>query len=193
MKDDLDTDATDLDTLVATRLLALRQAQGLSLAQLAAASGVSKAMISKVERQESSPTAGVLGRLAGALGVSLSALLAPQAAAPGRLRRAAEQPRWRDPGQGHQRRQVSERDARTGIELVEIVLARAACVRYPPWSGQPYRQRLWLLEGRLRVEYGDEVYEMEPSDCLDFGVDRPLAFQALGRSGCRYLLVISAT
>ena len=32
---------------------------------------------------------------------------------------------------------------------------------------------------------------LAPGDCLDFGVDRPLVFKALGRAGCRYLLVTS--
>jgi mannose-6-phosphate isomerase-like protein (cupin superfamily) len=48
-----------------------------------------------------------------------------------------------------------------------------------------------MLEGALRVDYGDERFELAPGDCLDFGVDRPLVFKALGRSGCRYLLVAS--
>ena len=48
---------------------------GLSLAQLGARSGVSKAMIAKVETGVSSPTAGLLGRLCSGLGVTLSTLM----------------------------------------------------------------------------------------------------------------------
>lgn len=182
-----------LDDLIARRLAALRQAATLSLAQLAELSGVSKAMISKIERGQSSPTATILGRLAAGLGVSLTQLLADDdAGAPRRLRRQAEQPLWRDPERGHRRRQLTERDPQTGIELVEVELPRAAEVHYPRWNGQPYRQRLWLVDGALRVDYGDERFELAAGDCLDFGVDRPLVFKALGRAGCRYLLVISA-
>ncbi|MFS2051678.1 helix-turn-helix domain-containing protein, partial [Variovorax sp. CT11-76] len=61
--------AEPIDALIAHRLLALRQTQGLSLSELAERSGVSKAMISKVERAQSSPTAVLLGRLAAGLGV----------------------------------------------------------------------------------------------------------------------------
>lgn len=64
-----------IDQLIATRLQALRKAQGLSLEQLSGSSGVSKAMISKIERQDSSPSASLLGRLAASLGVSLAQLL----------------------------------------------------------------------------------------------------------------------
>ena len=180
-----------IDSLIAGRLLALRQAKALSLAELAELSGVSKAMISKVERAESSPTAVLLGRLAAGLGVPLTQLLTEEKASPRRLRTRADQEVWRDPEAGYLRRQVAERTASGGVEMVEIELPRSAQVAYPRWSGKPYRQCLWMLEGALRVDYGDERFELAPGDCLDFGVDRPLVFKALGRSGCRYLLVAS--
>lgn len=178
-----------IDALIATRLLALRQAKGLSLAELAELSGVSRAMISKVERAQSSPTAMLLGRLAAGLGVSLAQLLTEEKEGPRRLRTRAAQETWRDPEAGYLRRQVAERSTGSGVELVEVELPRAAQVGYPRWSGKPYRQCLWMLEGALRVDYGDERFELAPGDCLDFGVDRPLVFKALGRTACRYLLV----
>lgn len=182
----------DLDAGIAQRLLSLRQQRGLSLADLAAASGVSKAMISRIERVESSPTAALLGRLAAGLGVPLTDLLVAPEPAPKRLHRRADQALWRDPGQGYHRRQVAPLDPATGVELVEVELPRAAQVAYPPWSGTPYAQRLLLLDGRLAVDYGDEHYELDAGDCLDLAVDRTLAFRALGVRGCRYLLVMAA-
>ncbi|MEJ1162258.1 helix-turn-helix domain-containing protein [Variovorax sp. CCNWLW186] len=181
----------DIDSLIAGRLLGLRQAKGLSLAGLASLSGVSKAMISKVERAESSPTAVLLGRLAAGLGVPLAQLLTEDKGSPRRLRARAQQEVWRDPEAGYLRRQIAERGANSGVEMVEIELPRSAQVGYPRWSGKPYRQCLWMLEGALRVDYGDERFELAEGDCLDFGVDRPLVFKALGRTGCRYLLVAS--
>jgi len=186
-----DGSGQNIDVLIATRLLALRQAQGLSLAELAERSGVSKAMISKVERAQSSPTAVLLGKLAAGLGVPLAQLLTEEKSQPKRLRKHAEQEVWRDPQAGYLRRQVAERHAGSGVEMVEIELPRSAQVDYPRWSGKPYRQCLWMLEGELRVDYGDERFELAPGDCLDFGVDRPLVFKALGHVACRYLLVAS--
>jgi transcriptional regulator with XRE-family HTH domain len=180
-----------IDSLIAGRLLALRQDKSLSLAELAELSGVSKAMISKVERAESSPTAALLGRLAAGLGVPLAQLLTEDKGSPQRLRARAQQEVWRDPEAGYLRRQIVERSANGGVEMVEIELPRSAQVGYPRWSGKPYRQCLWMLEGALQVDYGDERFELAPGDCLDFGVDRPLVFKALGRTGCRYLLVAS--
>lgn len=185
-------DLNDLDAAIGQRLQALRQARGLSLAGLAEASGVSKAMISRVERAQSSATAALLGRLASGLGTTLSELLVGPAPPPSRLRRRDSQPTWRDPGLGYRRRQVAPADTGTGVELVEVELPRRTTVSYPRWQGRPYAERLWLLDGRLQVDWGGEVFELAPGDSLDLSVDRALAFRSLGDAGCRYLLVVAA-
>ena len=61
---------------VADRIRALRAERGLTLGALAERSGVSRSMISVIERAESSPTASVLDRLAAALGVTIATLFA---------------------------------------------------------------------------------------------------------------------
>src|SRR2546427_852168 len=92
--------ASDLNERIAERVRELRAARGLSLDALASKSGVSRSMISLVERGESSPTAAVLEKLAGGLGVVLASLFdAPAAAqAPsGPVARRDDQPQWREP------------------------------------------------------------------------------------------------
>ena len=80
-----------IDNIIATRLYQLRKANGLSIDALAQQSGVSKAMISKIERQESSPTAVTLGKLAAGLGVPLAQLLLAEEQPPQRLRKRERQ------------------------------------------------------------------------------------------------------
>jgi XRE family transcriptional regulator, regulator of sulfur utilization len=65
----------DFSEQLGTRLRAQRQARGFSLEMLAAGSGVSRSMISDVERGTKSPTVLILARLATALGVTVSRLL----------------------------------------------------------------------------------------------------------------------
>src|SRR5262247_4899846 len=65
---------SDLNARIAERVRELRAARGLSLDALAGKSGVSRSMISLVERGESSPTAVVLEKLAAGLGVTLASL-----------------------------------------------------------------------------------------------------------------------
>jgi transcriptional regulator with XRE-family HTH domain len=177
----------DVDDVIAQRIVQLRTAQRLSLADLAERSGVSKAMISKVERQLSSPTAAVLGRLAAGLGVSLTDLLADATPARNvRLRQKTDQQTWRDPATGYLRRQVAELDEPSSSELVEIELPANTRIDYPQWHSKPYRQRLWLLKGVLEVTYGDEKHELNPGNQMDFSVDKPVSYFA--RKECRYLL-----
>ena len=64
------------DAALAAAVAAARAAQGLSASALAERSGVSRAMIAKIERAEAQPTAALLGRLSGALGLTLSELIA---------------------------------------------------------------------------------------------------------------------
>src|SRR5437763_1302276 len=114
MLDDVSTmqdTASDLNQRIAERVRELRAARGLSLDALAGTSGVSRSMISLIERGESSPTAVVLEKLAAGLGVMLASLFdAPAGAsqAPtGPVSRRADQPQWRDPASGYVRRNVS--------------------------------------------------------------------------------------
>lgn len=178
-----------IDQIIAKQLSSLRQEQRLSLAELGEKAGVSKAMISKIERLESSPTAAVLGRLAAGLGVSLTELLTEETALPySILRRQADQPTWQDSQSGYIRRQVAERKESSSSELIEIDLPPATRVDYPQWHSNPYHQRVWLLEGALEVLYGDERYSMQPGDVFEFAVDRPVSYISGQDDGCRYLL-----
>ncbi|RQB68770.1 helix-turn-helix domain-containing protein [Pseudomonas aeruginosa] len=179
----------DLDELIARRLSSLRKEQGLTLAQLAERCGVSKAMISRIERNESSPSASVLGRLAGGLGIGLSELLGETQALATPLCRREHQEVWEDPASGYRRRQVASRDPRSGCEMVEVEIPAHTRLDYPRWGGRPYRQRLWLVEGALRVDYGEQSFHLQRGDRLDFGVDRAVVFVTAAQP-CRYLLVL---
>src|SRR5580692_5698392 len=93
-------------TRIAHRVRLERDMRGWSLAELAERSGVSKATISKIEREEVSPTAVILVRLAAAFDLTFAGLLLRAEGMGQRLSRAPEQPLWRDPETGYLRRQV---------------------------------------------------------------------------------------
>ena len=67
-------ETTSLDQRIGTRVRDLRASRCLTLEDLAERSGVSRSMISVIERGESSPTAALLEKLASGLGVSLASL-----------------------------------------------------------------------------------------------------------------------
>src|SRR5687767_2117678 len=121
---------SDTQDRLAGRLRRLRASRGLTLDALAERSGVSRSMISLIERGESSPTAVLLDRLATGLGVLLASLFdAPRPAADPVARRA-DQPQWRDPASGYIRRNLSPSSSISPIQIVEIAFPPGARVAY---------------------------------------------------------------
>jgi len=184
-------DTADLDPTprIARRLRDEREARGWSLGELAARAGVSKAMISKVERGEASPTAALLGRLSAAFQLTVATLLARAESDDGRLVRARDQARWRDPDTHYLRRQVFAR-ARSPLELVEIELPAGAAVAYPAASYAFIRQLVWVTRGRLVIHEGAERHELASGDCLEFGAPTDCAFRNESKASCRYLVAL---
>ena len=174
---------------IARRLRGERAARGWSLADLAERSGVSKAMISKIEREEASPTAAILGRLSGAFQLTLAALLARAESDDGRLVRAADQPRWRDPETKDVRRQVFARP-RSPLELIEVELPAGAEVAFPAASYAFIRQLVWVTRGRLAIVEGGERHELRTGDCFEFGTPADSSFHNESRAACRYVVAL---
>src|SRR5689334_14209920 len=103
----MDITSDGIDRAIGDRVRALRVERALTLEDLAERSSVSRAMISRIERGESSATAQLLNRLCGGLGITLSGLFERQDPPSSPLSRRAEQTVWRDPGSGYVRRRAS--------------------------------------------------------------------------------------
>lgn len=182
----------DLDRRLGARIKGLRQSRGLTLDQLAACSGVSRAMISRVERGESSPTAALLDRLCAGLGVLLSALFRDEAQA-GPLARRSEQPVWTDPDSGYVRRSVSPAGTGSRLEIVEVEMPAGARVLLDaPRGGFRLDQQLWLLEGELTLSVRGREHRLAAGDCLAMLLDGPIAFHNPGEVPARYAVVLTA-
>ena len=180
------------ETHVAERLRRLRVERGLTLDQLAEASGVSRAMISRIERTEASPTAALLARLCSALGVSLSVFFASAEAAPSPLSRRAEQPVWRDPESGYLRRAVSPQGTGSGTDIVEVEFPAGAELRFPGRpTGRSQTQHVWVFEGVIELIVGDMVHRLEAGDCLFMNVGDVHGYRNPTDRAARYAVVIS--
>jgi len=166
-----------------------RAARGLSTSALAEASGVSRAMIAKIERAEVQPTAALLGRLSAALGLTLSELVARAEDSGRRLARHADQPVWTDPETGYRRRALSPVSGGP-LELVEVELPPGAQVAYPADARAFSHQQLYVLDGRLRFVEGETVHELAAGDCLQLGPPAPTAFVNATERPCRYLVAL---
>ena len=191
------TDTTSLNARIADRVRELRAARGLSLDALATRSGVSRSMISVIERGESSPTAVVLEKLSVGLGVPLASLFDAPASddtvPSGPLVRRMEQPEWRDPASGYLRRNVSPRGAGQPFQIVEVELPPRARVAFETGPRDVrVDQQVWVLEGSIDVTWGDERFRLREGDCLAMQLDRPIMFHNPTRAPARYAVVLAS-
>jgi transcriptional regulator with XRE-family HTH domain len=178
-----------LATSIAETVRAARAARGLTVSALAERSGVSRAMIAKIERGEAQPTAVLLGRLSAALGMTLSELVAHAEGNGGRLARRADQPTWIDPGTGYVRRAVSP--ANSPLELVEVELPPGTRISFAADTYAFIQQQIWLLDGRLHFREGDVEHELAAGDCLQLGPPAHCTFSNPARKPCRYLVALT--
>ena len=171
----------------------MRAARGLTLEALAEASGVSRSMISIVERGESSATAVVLERLATGLGVSLATLFDGPPAVATPVSRRADQMEWRDPASGYLRRNVSPSGFASPIQIVEVTFPPGARVAYETAGrSRMTHQQIWVLQGIIDIALGDERYELRTGDCLAMVLDRPVTFHNHSKKPVQYCVVIGS-
>jgi transcriptional regulator with XRE-family HTH domain len=186
----------DINDRLAARLRGLRAERGFTLDGLAERAGVSRSMISLIERGESSPTAAVLDRLSAGLGVTLASLFADEARADASpVARRADQAAWRDPETGYVRRNLSPPGFPSPVELVEVVLPAGARVAYDSTAAQHVAgigQQVWVLEGRLELSLGDVTHSLEAGDCLAMRVGGPTVFRNPAEHDTRYVVALAA-
>jgi transcriptional regulator with XRE-family HTH domain len=172
------------------RVKAERTRRGWSLTRLADASGVSRAMISKIERGESSPTAVILGRLSAALELSMTTLLSPsEGDARARVRRAADTPDWTDPDTGYLRRQISTPGF--PVDVTEVVLPAGARVPMPAAAYAFIAQLVWVLHGELTLLDGPATHVLRAGDTFELGEPQAREFVNAIADPCRYLVVVT--
>lgn len=179
----------DLDQRIGARIRAEREGRGWSLSELAARAAVSRAMIHKVERGDSSPTANLLGKLSGAFGLSMSMLVARAELSHGRLLRKADQPEWTDPATGYVRRHVSPRSD-LPFDVVHVTLPAGEAVPMPAAAYAAMRQLIWVLEGELVFVEGALRHQMAAGDCLELGPPLDCVFRNDSAQPCRYAVML---
>jgi transcriptional regulator with XRE-family HTH domain len=180
----------DAGARIARRLRLERDARGWSQADLADRSGVSKATISKIEREEASPTAAILARLAGAFDLTLAGLLVRAEREGERVSRLAGQPVWRDPETRYLRQQVFSRPDHP-VEIVQIELPAGRRVVLPASSYAHIRQAVWVRAGELVIVEGGERHHLAAGDCLGFGPPSEVTLANQSAAPCAYVVVLA--
>lgn len=183
----------DISARIAGRVRKLRTVQDFSLDALAMRSGVSKSMISLIERGEVSPTVAVLEKLAVGLGVSIAALFEPNdtVSAPQPLARRANQPIWEDTETGYLTRWLTPPNWATPIQLFEVLLPAGDRVFYEFSDKQPApEQQVWILQGQVNIYHGAETFMLRSGDCLAMRLDQPIIYSNRTLQAAKYVVAI---
>src|SRR6516225_644768 len=183
--------APDINSRIAARVRGLRASLRLSLEELAERCGVSRSMISLIERGESSATAVVLEKLAAGFGVPLAALFDDPALPASPISRRSDRTTWRDPESGYLRPSISPANYPSSIHIVEVTLPAGARVAYESASLHDIDQQVWVQDGRIEVTVGENTHRLAEDDCLAMRLGEPIAFANRTRRPARYIVVIT--
>lgn len=186
------TDAA-ISLALGQRIRALRAGSGLTLEQLSQQSGVSRAMLSTIERGEKSPTLPIIVRIAAGFGVSLSSLLGAEPD-PSNVAviRAGQRIAFRDPETGFERWMLSPAHVDNGVEFVLHHLPAGRSTGWLPAYSTPMEKYLAVSAGRLTVVVDEQPHVLETGDALYFEVRAPYRFiNEDPHTDCTYYMVIA--
>ena len=174
------------------RVREIRRGRGLTLEELAGLSGVSRAMISKLERGEKNPTLVVVAKLAEGLGVTLSRLAGTE-----ERREVSVVPRerrmvMRDPETGFERQLLSPNFVGRGVEFIRNEIPEGSTSGEFPPHRRGVEEHIVVERGSLRATVGGEEYLLGEGDALYFEADVTHRFDNAGEGECSYYLVISS-
>ncbi|NOX74313.1 MAG: helix-turn-helix domain-containing protein [Alphaproteobacteria bacterium] len=178
---------------LAKRLKETRKSKGLSLEATANLSGVSRSMLSQIERGQSSPTVATLWSLTRALQVDFAGLLDEGDAGSTikEIMRANRTPTIDSQGEGCRIRILSPPDQAGRLEVYEIRFAANGAL-----ISEPHRQgcveHMSVLQGALSVVAGDEDAELGEGDTIRYAADVAHAIRATGAPAKALLIVYNS-
>lgn len=185
-------ESDDILTKLPARLKEARRSQGLSLEAVANLSGVSRSMVSQIERGESSPTIATLWNLTRALQVDFAGLL--DAGPPAdriEVLRAADAPTIENRGEGCRIRILSPPEDAGRHEVYELIFAPGGTLVSKPHA-RGAREMLTVIEGQLRVTSGTAEQTLSKGDSARYAADQPHAIAAAEGAAKGFLVVKDA-
>ena len=182
-----------LERYLGTAIRDLRQRHGLTIAEVAEQVGISRGMLSKIENAQTATSLETLGKLASALGVSLSNLFRNYNMPDGGAQLVKQ-------GDGME---VVRRGTKRGhtyhllaydqgpIKLFEpfLITMDDASEVFPTFE-HPGIEFIYLLEGKLEYRHGKHTYLLELGDSLSFRGEVPHGPERLVELPIRFLAII---
>lgn len=177
---------------VGDRLAQLRQARGMSLDVLSRQAGVSKSMLSQIERAQANPTVAVVWRLANALGVEIGSLLdnIPRLPAPViSVVHAHGTPSLRSPDGLCELRILGPIDLAGHFEWYTLAIQPGGVLESSAHEHGTL-EHLTLITGSMEVHTGGEQRRVRQGETARYAVDREHAIRNPTKSAATALLVV---
>lgn len=171
------------------RVRAARLALGLSLDEAAAACGVSRSMVSAVERGDKAPTVLILHRIATGLGTNITRLLGEEQGAPVVVLRREEQDVAHDPT-GWERRNLAPARPDSAFEFMRTTIPPGVDAGEFPPHPPGSREYVAVEQGRLCLTVAGVPVVLETGDSIAYQGDCWHAFANPGTEPCVYYLAL---
>jgi transcriptional regulator with XRE-family HTH domain len=185
----------NLEIAIGHEVRAFRRAQGMTVADLAQATGLSIGMLSKIENGITSPSLATLQALAHAFSAPITAFF-----------RGYEEKREVQHVRAGDHLEIERRGTRAGhqyhllghigsnasgvvVEPYIITLTEESDV-FPTFQHDGI-ELLFMLEGEVTYRHGDQLFHLRPGDSLFFDADARHGPEVLNKLPARYLSVIS--
>ena len=184
-----DLGAAELARQVADSLKRFRRERELSLDELAARSGVSRAALSQVEGGRTNPTLAVLWKIAVGLDVPFQDLMGTRADDDVRVLRYGDAPPLRSADGRVESLLLSPGGASTDVEVYELLLQPKAVHKSDPHARHT-TETMIVLTGAIRLLVGEHGYDLGVGDSVFFRADVPHSYENRGTREARCIDVI---
>jgi transcriptional regulator with XRE-family HTH domain len=181
---------TDLAPVVGKNLKRLRTERGLSLERLAQSSGVSRAMLGQVELGQSAPTINVLWKMAKALDVPFSALIASNTSGGAKVMRAEAAKRLMSSDGSFQSRALFPYDEPRRVEFYELKLSPKGVEKAEPHAPGT-TENLVVAKGSVEILMGADIHKLDTGDAILFEADLPHVYRNVGATEAVLYLVMT--
>ncbi|CAM2165381.1 XRE family transcriptional regulator, regulator of sulfur utilization [Paraburkholderia sacchari] len=175
---------------VGEQIQRLRSERRMTLDELSRAAGVSKSMLSEIERDKANPTIAVAWRLTNALGVKLDSLFAaPRAPDAITVAGPHDIPTLHGHDAGYQLRVWGPIELAGHFEWYELTLKPGGALvsgAHEPGT----REHLTVLQGTIEVEAGSAHERLKTADTARYIADQPHAIRNVGKGEARALLIV---
>jgi transcriptional regulator with XRE-family HTH domain len=175
---------------VGEQIQRLRNERKMTLDDLSRAAGVSKSMLSEIERDKANPTIAVAWRLTNALGVSLDSLFAPQKAPePISVSGPHDIPTLSGHDARYQLRVWGPIELAGKFEWYELTLQPGGALvssAHEPGT----REHLTVLHGMVDIEAAGTTRRLKTADTARYVADEPHAIRNAGKGDAKALLVV---